>query len=312
MAQGVVLFVSLVTFVATLLIGTLVWWAWVEKRASARSALAQRIGVQAPAAAELLLLRGTQESPLRWLRTQLDRAGDTRGERGFLIQSAVFGLVGLAGGVVGGIAAGHGVLGGLGLLAGAIPLLLLRRRGDQRSLSLTLLLPDALDCIARTLRSGHAFSEALRVAGGEQPPPIGEELLRVSEKHRLGISMEDCLESLVVRNSGNFDISLFVGAVQLHRETGGNMVEMLDHMAEMMREQQTFKQKVKALTAEVRMSAVILGVLPFLVTGALAVMQPNYLLPLIQTSLGNKLLGVAVASLVLAGVVMRRLARVEV
>ena len=123
---------------------------------------------------------------------------------------------------------------------------------------------------------------------------------------------EDCLESLVVRNSGNFDISLFVGAVLLHRETGGNMVEMLDHMAEMMREQQTFKQKVKALTAEVRMSAVILGVLPFLVTGALAVMQPNYLLPLIQTSLGNKLLGVAVASLVLAGVVMRRLARVEV
>lgn len=307
MAGGLVIFVSILTFAATLLIGVLAWWGWTERRAARQSALAIRIGVPAAPVAAVQMFQTSTGTPMIWLRTQLDRAGDSQSERDILIRSVVFGVIG----IIAGLVIFQGVPGVLGIVLGAAPILLLRRRGNQRSLTLTLQLPDTLDCIARTLRSGHAFSEALRVAGGEQPPPIGEELMRVSEKHRLGIAMEECMESLAIRNSGNFDLSLFVGAVLLQRETGGNMVEMLDRMADMIREQQMFGEKVKALTAEVRMSAAILGLLPFLVTGALALMRPTYLLPLVNTSLGNKLLGLAVGSLIIAGLVMRRLARVE-
>lgn len=299
---------AVVSFVVAMLVFTLAWWAAENRRESYRLRMLHRLGVESLEAPVLRLRRQEENGLARSLRDLLERAGDHDSLGHLALRMAIFGLAGLIVSVwllVGPAKA-------LGALGVVIPLLILRSRAIERDQQLTLQLPDALDRIARTLRAGHAFSDALRLAAEELPPPIGEELARVSEAHRLGVELRDVLEDLAARNSQNFDIRLFVGAVLLHRDTGGNLVEILEHLTETLRERTIFHQKVRALTAEVKVSAWILGALPFLVAGALLAVAPDYLLPLLEKTSGHWMLLGAGASLVLGASLMRRLARVEV
>lgn len=302
------LIVGIVMFVAVMLVATLVAGAVTARREAWRHKVEHRLGVEGTGIGTLRLNRAEELAVSRWLRDLLDRAGDHDGLEALFVRMAVFGLAA----TVVSIWLLAGPAKAAGLLCVFVPLLLLRSRAIQRSTQLTIQLPDALDRIARTLRAGHAFSDALRLAAAELPDPIGEELARVSETHRLGVDMRQALESLSERNNRNFDLRLFVGAVLLHRDTGGNLVEILDQLAETVRERTIFHQKVRALTAEVNVSAIILGALPFIVALALLAVQPDYLRPLFRTDLGHVMLAAAGASLVAGGLLMRRLAMVEV
>lgn len=199
-----------------------------------------------------------------------------------------------------------------GLMFGGIPLLLLSRRASQRALRLSEQLPDALDLVGRSLQAGHGLSDALRMCAEEMPLPIAQEFGRVYEEHNLGRDFRECMQGLNARNPTNFDLKIFVSAVLLQRETGGNLIEILENISKTVRDRFVFGAKVKALTAEARMSAMILGSLPFFVGGFLVMVRPEYLRPLIDDRLGNFFLFYAVASLSIGFVVMLRLSKVEV
>jgi tight adherence protein B len=172
-------------------------------------------------------------------------------------------------------------------------------------------IPDTLDLMGRALRSGHAFGDALRVAGEESPAPIGEEFGRAAEEHRLGIELRAALEGLAARTPENFELRMLVSGVMLNRETGGNLIEMLENMAEVVRERLVFEGKVKALTAEVRTSAAILSALPFFAALGIMWARPGYLEPLFEPGPGQYMLAYGLCSMVVGLFVMRRISDVE-
>jgi tight adherence protein B len=200
----------------------------------------------------------------------------------------------------------------LGLFIGVIPWIHMRRLATQRTLLLSEQLPDSLDLLGRSLQAGHGIADAMRLCAEEMPQPIAREFGQVYEQHNLGREFRECLVDLADRNPHNFDMRIFVSSVQLQRETGGNLVEILDNIASTIRARFIFKAKSRSLTAEVRMSEVILGTLPFVVSGAILWLRPDYLVPLVTDPMGRSMMLVC-GILFGAGVLlMRSLAQVEV
>lgn len=199
----------------------------------------------------------------------------------------------------------------LGLLGALLPTWWLSLRARQRSARISEQLPEALDLIARTLRAGHGFAEALRMVGDEVKEPLGSELLQTSEENRLGLDLRACLEGLNDRVPGNEELRFLVSTVLLHRETGGNLIEVMENLADTIRNRIVFERKVKALTAEVRMSATILQLLPVFAATALLLFEPDYLMPLVTTLPGRVMLGTAVVFMATGALVMRRIAAVR-
>lgn len=305
-----VLFASAV-FAGVILALNLTFWAVRSRDLEQRAVLGRRLGVLVP---EGDLLRAPQPAapgwlgPIgRWTEGVLQRAGLDEAPRAFLLRSVVFA-------VLGALCLSlllRGPLGLFGLLLGGVPTIFAHRAADLRSLQITAQLPEGLDLINRTLRAGHAFSDALRISAAELPQPLSGELGLVAEQHRLGKDLRDCLLALVDRNSTSFDVRLFVSAVLLQRETGGNLVEMLDNLSQTMRDRMVFQEKVRALTAEVRLSAAVLTGMPFLVASIIFLVQPGYLRPLIDAPLGRAMLVVGACSLVAGAWMMRLVSRVE-
>jgi tight adherence protein B len=199
----------------------------------------------------------------------------------------------------------------VGMALGALPVLLLNARASQRAQQLSEQLPDALDLVSRSLQAGHGLSDALRLCAEEMPVPVSQEFGRVFDEHNLGRDLREALTSMSNRNPRNFDLKIFVSSVLLQRDTGGNLIEILDNIATTIRDRFVFKAKVKALTAEARISAMILGSLPVLMMVLISVVRPEYLTPLFQEDLGRIFLVVA-GSLYGTGIlVMRLMSQVE-
>lgn len=302
----------LTIFVGVLLTMSIGWWAWRTHKDAHKRQLVRRVGnLMRDERVHLLRTSDEEHRQRGWLGARLGRlmrsAGDTRPMRQVLIQMGLLATIGLF--TTAWLLSGPSKIAGIGM--GVLPIFVLLAHAHERSEKISRQLPDALDLITRTLRAGHALSDALRLAALELQVPISEEMAQVSEEHRLGIELRTCLENLLVRNPGNFDLRLFTSCILLQRETGGNLIEMLDHLAETIRERTVFLGKVEALTAEVKFSALILGALPFFVGGVILVMRPGYLVPLIATELGRMMLAGGMASLLIGFVVMRRLAMVE-
>ena len=300
-------------FLGVLVAFLLAWRAWRRREAGFRLLVRERTGGQA-AGQEVQIDSGdpmgdpTEAPSPGWLSDLLQQARSELTPKEMITRSAALSLLGV---VVLALVSRH-PLAILGAGLGALPLWLLRRRAAALALQMSEQLPTALDLVNRALRGGHSLPEAMRLGAAEIPAPLGQELARISEEHRLGLDMRDALKALIHRNPYCIDLRMFAGSVLLQRETGAALVEMLERLSETIRERIVFKGKVLALTAEVRASAMILIALPFFVTGLLLLMRPSYLAPLIDTDLGQKLLAGGCTSLLVGTQVMRRLARVEV
>lgn len=242
-----------------------------------------------------------------WVALQLKQAGREDDPKDFMVRSAAAGFIGFMALLI----LTRSPLSVVGVLASLIPLVLIRRGATQRSQALSLQLPDGLDLIARTLRAGHAFADALRISANELPLPLSHEFGIVAEESRLGRDPRESLTDLIARNPTNFDLRLFVSSILLQRETGGNLIEMLDNLSKTIRERLIFEEKVEALTAEVRFSAGILTAMPFLVAFAIMMIRPEYMSPLLETGMGRAILTAASISLTTGAIIMRRLSQVE-
>ena len=226
---------------------------------------------------------------------------------------AVFGCIALALGMLI-LGALLGVPWLLCLLAASITVglaqaILLAQR-QRRARLLEQQLPDALSLIARSMQAGHAFSSALQIAGQESPVPIGTELRGVFNEIQYGESANEALSHWAERVAGE-DVRVFVIAVRIQSETGGNLAELLHQTAAMIREREKLRGVVRVLSAEGRISAVILTLLPFGLGGLLTVINPRFMAQLWSDPLGLRLLTLALVLMAVGMAWMGRLVRMQ-
>lgn len=207
----------------------------------------------------------------------------------FLTVAALSGLamagVGLGKwGIWGGLAGG-----GLGL---SIPYVMLARKKKRRLQKFEKQLPDALDLLARGLRAGHAFPTGLQQVAKEMDDPLGMEFFKTFREFNHGLDLNTALLNLCYRIDLRA-LSFFTTAVVIQRETGGNLTEILEKISVLIRERFKLTSQIKALTAEGRLSGVILLILPPLLAGMLMVFNPKYESQLFLDPMGHVLIGVA-------------------
>ena len=203
----------------------------------------------------------------------------------------------------------------LGSLAGAATLLVpvaasrwLRRRRRRR---LLYQLPDCLDLLASSLRSGLGLMPAMQYLAEHQRPPIAQELGLVIRKHRLGGSLEDSLEEMQ-RSIGGAEIALFVTAVVVVRQLGGNLSEILARLSQTLREKQTIEGKISALTAQGKMQARIVGLLPVALLVVMTRMEPRAMGLMYTTGRGWATLLVLAVLEISGALLLRRIVRIDV
>ena len=164
--------------------------------------------------------------------------------------------------------------------------------------------PDALDAITRMLQAGLPIASAIRSVGSEAPAPINRVFINIADQINIGVGIADALD-WSSKDVGLPDFRFFTVAVGLQSSTGGNLVSMLERLSDIMRKRRAVRKKAKAVTAEIRFAAYILGALPFLTIGALLVIQPDYLNILFGDPRGRTVVWVAGALLLLAVFSMR-------
>jgi tight adherence protein B len=198
------------------------------------------------------------------------------------------------------------VLMGLGLPYLAIGALIKRRLKR-----FTALFPEAIDLIVRGVKSGLPVNESIRAVGNELPDPIGVEFRRVSDAMGMGQTLDQALWN-AVKMLDTPEFRFFVITLSVQRETGGNLAETLENLATILRRRKQIKLKIRALSAEARTSALIIGSLPFLLFMVLTLVNPDYSLVLIHDPRGRTLLGAALASLFTGGAIIYRMSRFEI
>ena len=172
-------------------------------------------------------------------------------------------------------------------------------------------LPDALDMIGRSLRAGHAFSGGLKMVADEFADPIGVEFEKTLNEINFGIGIPEALKSMT-RRVDCPDLKFFVISVIIQRETGGNLAEVMENLAYLIRERFKLHGRVKVLTAEGRFSAVVLLAIPFLIALYFYMVQPRYIQPLFTDPIGRKMVTSAIIMMILGSLIMKRMVRIKV
>jgi tight adherence protein B len=172
-------------------------------------------------------------------------------------------------------------------------------------------LPDALDLMARSMQAGHAFTSALQVAAKDCPPPLSYELRAVFEEINFGISTAQALQALAVRVASE-DVRYFVVAVVIQSETGGNLAEILKNTAHLIRERQKIAGIVRVLSAEGRISAVILSLLPFALAAGMSLLNPGFISRLWTDPMGLQLVYISLTLMAFGILWMWRLIKIRV
>lgn len=291
-----------------------VFWIVVNRRESRDSVLAQRLG-SVDSVEEGLddILRRTNADEGVWtslpfydtLVHRLNEAGETGGVAAFMVRVAVAVLGGFAGGVVLTGDAVFSFIFGLGL--GFAPYTLLLKKVRERIMRIEEQLPEALEVMCISLRAGHSLQQTIRLTAGELAAPLGEELRQVAEEAELGRPIDESLLAMADRVRGARSVRTFVVAVLVLRQTGGNLVEVIESIIDSLRQAAAYQQKLQSMTAEGRSSALILGLLPpaFAVLSYLA--DPAYARKLYTDTMGQVMV-IAAATFYITGVLwVRRL-----
>jgi tight adherence protein B len=228
------------------------------------------------------------QSGLSWTTAQLALIS-----AGTALAGAFLGLV-----LQGALAA---LLGGIGM--GLAPTFYVRHRQNARRDRLLRQLPDAFDLMARVLRSGHSVSQAFQAVGDTFEPPIANEFAHCQEQQNLGLLPEVTYRDLA-RRTGVLELKIFVMAMMIQRQTGGNLSEVLERLAALIRERVRLRNHIRTLTAEGRMQAVVLLVLPPLMFLGMRFVNRAYADVLFQH---GRLLAAMIASMAAGALWIRRI-----
>lgn len=167
-------------------------------------------------------------------------------------------------------------------------------------------LPHAIDMMARSLRAGHSTAAAIEIMAQGAPEPACTEFSEVFRQQNFGLPIRDALMQLLDRVPSQ-DLRVMVTAIVVQRETGGNLVEVLDRTVHVIRERQRIQGEIRVQTAQGRMTGWILTLLPVVVMLLINVMDPGYSKPLLHDPVGHKLIGLCCVLIVLGGFVISRI-----
>jgi tight adherence protein B len=171
--------------------------------------------------------------------------------------------------------------------------------------------PETLEFISRSMRAGHAFSVSLEMIHREFPEPVAGEFRRTFEEHNLGLPLDTALQKLATRVP-SLDCHFFVSAVLLQKRTGGNLAEILDKLAVIIRERFKLRGRIKAVSAHGKMTASTLSAIPVAVGILMFFTNPDYVTFFFEDEVGNIMLGVGVFLQLLGFGVMKRIVNIEI
>lgn len=316
--------VVLFVFLACLFAGLAFW----ETLAAKRRLLAARLEELStgPGGKAQLVGSGGRRQGLQWLRSTIasfrpalglmKRLDAELSRADILLRAEEFLLLVLSVGLLfGAISYGFtqrvaaGVVGAA--LGAALPNLLLRRAQVRRLHAFNAQIADALVIMANTLRAGFGFLQAMEVVRREMPPPISKEFGQALAEMNLGIPTEEALMNLARRIKSD-DLELVITAVVIQRTVGGNLASILDTIAETIRERVRIKGEIRALTAQGRISGLIIGLLPVGLALLLFFISPGYLSFLWSTPTGLTLAGVAVGAEILGALAINKIVNIKV
>ena len=199
----------------------------------------------------------------------------------------------------------------IGVAAGLAPFFYMQGAKHNRMIVLEQQLPDALDLMARAMMAGHAFPSALQMVGDEMLDPIAFEFRIVFDEINYGISAQEALTNLTTRVPST-DLNYFVIAVLIQRETGGNLAELLGNISALIRARLKLLGTVRVLSAEGRLSAWILTILPFALAFVLQIVNPKFLSVLWTDPIGLKMVGVAMCMMAVGIFAIWRIIKIRV
>jgi tight adherence protein B len=172
-------------------------------------------------------------------------------------------------------------------------------------------LPDAIDLLARAVRAGHAFTTAFSLIADEMADPVAEEFRFTYRQQNLGMPLRDAFENLVQRVP-LADVRIFVTALQIQRESGGNLGEILDNLSTVIRERYKILREVQVITAEVRLSMYALIAMPFAAGIFMYLANPDYIKPLLTDPIGHQALAIAGVMQTLGYVIIKRIVKIKI
>lgn len=199
----------------------------------------------------------------------------------------------------------------LGLVFLVIPFLILKVAEQKYYEKLNEQLPEALDLLARAVRSGHALSSGLELIGKEMDKPISAEFAATVDEMNLGLTMKEAMENLCERVPIT-DLRFFSTAILIQKETGGNIAEILDNISRLIRERTQFKRQVQALTAEGRYSAIVLIALPILLFIYIYFVNYDYISLLWTEKLGQYMLFGAIVMQIVGSYIIKRIVDIDI
>ena len=200
---------------------------------------------------------------------------------------------------------------GAGVAAGSLPLVYVRRKARRRVFDFEGQFPDCLEFISRSMRAGHAYSVAIEMAHKEFSDPVAAEFRRVFEEPNLGQPLDIVLRKLSVRVP-SMDVQFFVSAVLLQKRTGGNLAELLDKLAQLIRERFKLRARIRAVSAQGLMSGRILAAIPMAVAALMFVVNPQYARFFVDDPMGHELMAGALGLQFIGYLIIRKIVTFEV
>lgn len=209
------------------------------------------------------------------------------------------------------IAFGNALFGLLALVAGAAaPFVFILRERRARLEKFEEQLPDAVDVMKRALRAGHPFNACIKLVAEDMNPPIAREFEQTFADVNYGNDLRRALLGMLLRIPST-NLMAVVTAVLIQKETGGNLAEIFERISQVIRSRFRFGRRVRTLSAEGRLSAWILSLVPIILFGVLWITTPTYLPPLLENPAGQKMLFFAGLMMVVAVFWMRRIIRID-
>jgi tight adherence protein B len=197
-----------------------------------------------------------------------------------------------------------------GLAFAFIPYMYVRYARTRRLIKFEEQFPEAIDLLSRALRAGHAFTTGLNMVADEMPAPVGAEFRLVYDRQNFGMPMVEAMRSFAQRVP-IIDARFFVTAVLTQREAGGNLSEVLDNLASVIRERFKVKRQVRVISAHGRISGWVLAALPPALAAAMFVINPDHILMLVRDPLGIQMIVVGLFLQVIGTVIIRKMVNIE-
>jgi tight adherence protein B len=197
------------------------------------------------------------------------------------------------------------------VLLALIPPAILNFLAKRRQKAFEAQLPDMLQLLSGSLRAGYSLMQGVEAVSQEVAEPMGKELRRVCTEARLGRELEESLDGVAARmDSPDFEWAIM--AIRIQREVGGNLAELLLTVGETMINRERMRREVAALTAEGKISAIVLGILPPAIAGVMFVVNPAYMKVLFSETMGNMMLGAGVLMMVVGFTWMMKTIKIEI